>query len=266
MMLLRITGQEPQMNCLNKHSLKLHSLVVRRSGTWVALAAALFVSMPPAVAQTAPPRTLTIAGSAEVHAVPDAALVSTGVVTESETAAAALKANSATLAKVIDAIRAAGVEPKDVQTSGLALDARYYSPDKPSPGDRPRIVGYTAANEVTLRVHDLGKLGDLLDKVTVAGANRIDGINFIVSNQDRLLDQARRQAVADAKDKADLYAKAAGFTLGKVMSLTEETAAPAPRPMGPAMAVSGAAAVPVPIEAGEMTLTVRVRVTWSLAD
>jgi uncharacterized protein YggE len=252
------------MNRLNKHSLKLHALVVHRSGGWVALAAALLLSMPPAVAQTALPRTFTIAGNAEVHAVPDAALVSAGVVTESETAAAALKTNSATLAKVIDSIRAAGVEPKDVQTSGLALEARYYHPDKPSPTDRPRIIGYTAANEVTLRVRDLGKLGDLLDKVTVAGANRIEGIAFIVSNQDGLLDEARRKAVADAKDKADLYAKAAGFTLGKVMSFTEESVPP-PRPMARAMVASGAAA-PVPVEAGEMTLPVRVRVVWSLAD
>ncbi|MEA3067488.1 MAG: uncharacterized protein QOK41_895 [Sphingomonadales bacterium] len=231
----------------------------------VALTAALIVSVlsiSPASAQTAPARTLNIAGNAEVHAVPDAALVSTGVVSESETAAAALKANSAALAKVIDAIRASGVEPKDLQTSGLSLEPRYYRPDKPSATDRPRIIGYTAANEVTLRVRDLGKLGDLLDKVTVAGANRIDGIGFIVSNQESLLDEARRKAVADAKDKADLYARAAGFTLGKVMSLTEESV-PSPRPM---VARAMAASAPVPVEAGEMTLSVRVRVVWSLAD
>ena len=107
-------------------------------------------------------------------------------------------------------------------------------------------------------MRDLGKLGDLLDKVTVAGANRIEGIAFIVSNQDGLLDEARRKAVADAKDKADLYAKAAGFTLGKVMSLTEESA-PSPRRWRAAM--TAVAAAPVPVEAGEMTLSVRVR--WS---
>jgi uncharacterized protein len=264
MISIRITGREPHMHRLNKHSLKPHSLPVHRSSACVVLAAALFLSISPASAQTAPTRTLTIAGTGETHAVPDAALVSTGVVTEGETAAAALKANSAALAKVIDAIRASGVEPKDVQTSGLSLEARYYRPATSSANDRPRIIGYTAANEVTLRVLDLGKLGDLLDKVTVAGANRIDGIAFIVSNQEGLLDEARRKAVADAKDKADLYAQAAGFTLGKVMSLTEESV-PSPRPMARAMVASGAAA-PVPVEAGEMTLSVRVRVVWSLAD
>jgi uncharacterized protein len=165
---------------------------------------------------------------------------------------------------VLDAIASFGVEAKDRQTSGLSLEARSYRPEKPSATDRPRIIGYTAANEVTVRVRDLVKLGDLLDKATVAGANRIDGIEFIVSNREGLLDEARRKAVADAKDKADLYARAAGFNLGKVMSLTEENV-PAPRPMARAMAMSAAAA-PVPVEAGEMTLSVRVRVVWSLAD
>src|SRR6266851_2850227 len=147
----------------------------------LALAAALFLSVSPASAQTVPARTLNIAGIAEVHAVPDAALVAIGVVTESDTAAAALKANSAALTKVLDAIRSFGVEAKDLQTRGLSLEARYYRPDKPSPTDRPRIIGYTAADEVTVRARDLVKLGDLLDKVTVAGANRIDGIEFVVS-------------------------------------------------------------------------------------
>jgi uncharacterized protein YggE len=236
--------------------------------TSVALATALFLANSPASAQTvpaqvAPARTLNIVGIAEVHAVPDAALVAIGVVTESDTAAAALKANSAALTKVLDAIRSFGVEAKDLQTRGLSLEARYYRPDKPSPTDRPRIIGYTAADEVTVRARDLVKLGDLLDKVTVAGANRIDGIEFVVSNQEGLLDEARRKAVVDAKDRADLYARAAGFALGKVMSLTEESL-PLPRPLARAMVASEAA--PVPVAAGEMTVSVRVRVVWSLAD
>jgi hypothetical protein len=234
------------------------------SSACVALAAALILCVAPASAQTVPARTLNIVGSAQMHAAPDAALVSTGVVSESETAAAALKSNSAALAKVIDALRSAGVEPKDLQTSGLSLEPRYYRPASASAADRPRIIGYTAANQVTLRVRDPAKLGDLLDKITAAGANRIDGIEFVVSNQEARLDEARRMAVADAKDKADLYARAAGFTLGKVMNLTEEST-PSPRPMARAMS-SASGAAPVPVEAGEMTLSVRVRVVWSLAD
>jgi uncharacterized protein YggE len=251
-----ITGKEPHMHVLNR----------RLSSACIAATAALLLATSPLAAQTVPARTLTIAGNAEVHSAPDAALISAGVVTESDTAAAALKANSVAVAKVVDVIRMSGVEAKDLQTAGLALDARMYRPDKPSATDKPRIIGYTAANQLTVRVRDLGKLGDLLDKVAAAGANRIDGIQFIISDQEGLLDEARRKAVADAKAKADLYAQAAGVTLGKLMSLTEETAAPAPRPMGRAMAASPAASIPVPIEAGEMTLSVRLRVTWSLAD
>src|SRR5215469_15617933 len=215
----------------------------------LALAAALLLGALPAAAQTpstAPTRSLSVEGSAEVHVAPDTALVTSGVVTEGDTAAAALSANSAALAKVIAAIRSFGVESKDLQTSGLSLTPRYYRQEKPT--DRPRIIGYTAGNVVTARVHDLGKLGDLLDKVTLAGANRIDGIAFAVSNQEGLLDEARRRAVADARRKADLYAAAGGFTLGRILTLTEESA-PAYRPMmaraAPAAAPAG---VEVPIE------------------
>jgi uncharacterized protein len=255
--LLRIAGKESHMHPLNMRSTKIPP-----PSAWVALLAAIVLSISPLSAQTVPGRTLNIVGNADVHAAPDAGLVSIGVVSESDTAAAALKANSAALAKAIDAVRSFGLEPRDLQTGGLSLEPRYYRPDKPSATDRPRIIGYTAANEVTLRVRDLAKLGDLLDRVTVAGANRIDGIQFIVSNQGELLDEARRKAVADAKDKAELYARAAGLTLGKVMSLTEESVPSAPRPLARAMA----AAAPVPVEAGEMTLSMKVRVVWSLVD
>jgi uncharacterized protein len=232
------------------------------------LSAILALGIFPAAAQTPPARTLSVEGTAEMHIVPDTALVTTGVATDGDTAASALAANSAALAKVIEAIRAFGVESKDLQTSGLSLSPRYYRPEKPTANDKPRIIGYTAANEVTARVHDLGKLGDLLDKVTLAGANRIDGIGFVVTNQEGLLDDARRGAVADARKKAELYAAAGGFTLGKVMSLTEESA-PGYRPVVRGRMVSGATALeqaPVPVEAGEATLAVHVRVVYSLAD
>jgi uncharacterized protein YggE len=235
-----------------------------KTSAGVALLAVLVLSASPASAQTAPGRTLNIVGNGEVHATPDAALISIGVVSEGDTAAAALKTDSAVLAKVIDMVRSFGVEPKDLQTNGLSLEPRYSRPDKPGTTDRPRIIGYTVTNEATVRVRDLAKLGDLLDKVTLAGANRIDGVQFIVSNQGELLDEARQKAVADAKDKADLYARAAGVTLAKVMSLAEESAPPPPRPLARVMAA--AASAPVPVEAGEMTLSARVRVVWSLAD
>jgi hypothetical protein len=238
--------------------------------TSIVLAAILYLAVVPAsgqTAQTPPARTITIEGSAEIHVAPDMALVTTGVTTDGDTAAAALTANSTTLSKVIEAIRAVGVESKDLQTFGLALSPRYNHPSASSSNEKPRIIGYTVGNEVTARMHDLGKLGDLLDKVTLAGANRIDGIAFVVSNRDGLLDDARRRAVADAKKKADLYAGAGGFMLGKLMSLTEESTPAYPPVMGGMMrAAAPPPPVAVPVEAGEATLTARVRVVYSLAD
>lgn len=238
--------------------------------TSIVLAAILYLAVVPAAGQTAqtpPARTITVEGSAEIHVAPDMALVTTGVTTDGDTAAAALTANSTTLSKVLEAIRAFGVESKDLQTFGLALSPRYNHPSASSANEKPRIIGYTVGNEVTARMHDLGKLGDLLDKVTLAGANRIDGIAFVVSNRDGLLDDARRRAVADAKKKADLYAEAGGFMLGKLMSLTEEsTPAYAPVMGGMMRAAAAPPPVAVPVEAGEATLTARVRVVYSLAD
>jgi uncharacterized protein YggE len=238
--------------------------------TGLAFAAILCLGTLPApaqMAQTPPPRTITVEGSAEIHVAPDMALVTTGVTTDGDTAAAALTANSTALAKVIEAIRGFGVESKDLQTFGLALSPRYNHPSASSPNEKPRIIGYTVGNEVTARLHDLGKLGDLLDKATLAGANRIDGIAFVVSNRDGLLDDARRRAVVDAKKKADLYAAAGGFALGKVMTLTEESTPPY-QPIAGRMMAAAAPPPPVavPVEAGEATLTVRVRVVYSLAD
>jgi uncharacterized protein len=245
-------------------------LNTHRTKTSLVFAAILCIGTLPARAQTAqtpPPRTITVEGSAEIHVAPDMALVTTGVTSDGDTAAAALTANSTTLAKVIEAIRAFGIESKDLQTFGLALSPRFTHPSASSPNEKSRIIGYTVGNEVTARVHDLGKLGDLLDKVTLAGANRIDGIAFVVSNRDGLLDEVRRGAAADAKKKADLYAAASGVTLGKVMTLAEE-GTPAYQPMAGRMMAAAAPPPPVavPVEGGEATLTVRVRVVYSLAD
>ncbi len=223
--------------------------------------AALFLAITPALAQTAD-RTLTVFGTGEVQATPDSALVTVGVNTDAETAAGALQANSTAMTKVLDAIRAFGIDSKDVQTSGLSLDPRYSRPGTSGGGDRPRILGYTAGNEVTVRARDLSRLGNLLDRITTTGANRIAGIQFLVSNQDALLDEARRKAVADARKKAELFAQAGGFGLGEIRSLTEESTS-TPRPM---MRAAMAPATAIPVESGEVTLSARVRVVWGVTN
>jgi uncharacterized protein YggE len=123
------------------------------------------------------------------------------------------------------------------------------------------VVGYRASNRVTVRLHDVTRVAGTVDTLVAAGATDIGGINFSVSNASKLLDDAREQAVADARRKADIYARAAGVTLGAPLSISEE-GAPGPMPFRK-MAV-GMAASPAPVALGEETLQVTVSVSWAI--
>jgi uncharacterized protein YggE len=122
------------------------------------------------------------------------------------------------------------------------------------------IAGYRASNRVTVRVRDVTKAASVIDTLVGAGANEIGGINFVVSQASKLLDEARERAVADARRKAEIYARAAGVTLGAPLSISEEgNSAPAPyRRMAAGMAVSA------PVAQGEETLAVTVSVSWAI--
>ena len=238
--------------------------------TLSAAAAILAMAVLPAAAQGRDDdparRSLTILGEAEVSAAPDMALVTLGVTREAETAAAALEANSAAMRAVLDMVRAAGVEGRDVQTTGLSLQPRFVYPRQGGGGEPPRLVGYTASNQVALRLRDLSRLGALLDRLVAAGANDIRGIAFDLDDRSRLLDEARRKAVQDAKRRASLYAEAAGVRLGEITSIAEEGGPPPPRPMAARAMAAEAAASVLPVEAGDLTLRARVRMVWRIAD
>lgn len=201
-------------------------------------------------------RTVTVAASGKVSAEPDIAHISTGVLSEAETAREALQRNSAALKKVIDGLKGAGVDPKDIQTSRFSIDPRY---DQPKDGRSARITGYRVVNQVRITARDISRLGDLLDLVVTLGANQAGGIGFDVSKAETLKDEARRQAVANALRRAKLFAEAAGATVGDVLTISEE-ATPSP----PIFSGRTMAAESVPIERGSQTLEVRVQVTWTL--
>ena len=207
------------------------------------------------------PRSITVNGEGVTGARPDMALVTTGVTSQAPTAAEALSANSRDTAAVIERIKGEGVEARDIQTSGLSLQPVYVFPQDNS-GTPPRITGYTASNTVTIRVRKLDGLGGLLDKAVGAGANTINGIEFVVSRQSELLDAARKEAVNDAARKAAIFAGAAGAKLGPILRIVESGDVSSPRPMYRMRA--DAAASPVPVEAGESELKVTVGVTYAL--
>jgi len=235
------------------------SLKLRRflSGLFVLLAAGASVAAP-AFADEAPKRILSLSATGAVKAAPDEVTIATGVTSEAATAREALDKNSGAMTKVVEALKADGIEAKDIQTADFSVQPIYT---ERKDGVEPRIIGYRVTNAVRIVLHDPAKLGAILDKVVTLGANQIGAIDFDVAEPEALKDDARKAAMAQAIANAKLYAEAAGVTLGDVLSIAEEdgvyrTPYAAPRAMEAAKAV--------PIEAGTTTVEVRVHVSWEL--
>ena len=223
-------------------------------------AAAIFASVllaAPALADAVPPSMITVSGEATISVAPDQAEIEAGITSDAKTAREASDANNAAMGKLLLALKAANVEQKDIQTSRLSLQPQY-APNRPGPSP---VVGYRASNRVTVRLHDILKVASTIDMLVGAGATDIGGIGFSVSNASKLLDDARGQAVADARRKAEIYAKAAGVTLGVPLGISEEGA---PGPMPYRKMAAGIAVSPTPVAQGEETLQVTVTVSWAI--
>lgn len=229
-----------------------------------ALAAVLVLALAPAGAAYAddddrPLRTISLNASGEVAAPPDMATVMAGVVTEGPDAQTALRGNTAAVQAMFSALAEAGIEGRDMQTRSFDVSPSYTRPER---GQPPEISGYRVTNSVAVRVRDIAKLGTLLDRVVSAGANQMNGVRFEIDEPEKLMDEARRKAVAEARRKAELYATAAGVEIKRVISIAESGAAP-PQPMLRTM-VRDAAAESVPVAAGEQTVRASVTVTYEL--
>ena len=212
----------------------------------------------PAFAEADQPSFISVTGEAHLSAPPDLAQIDAGVTSEAKTAREASDANNAAMGKVLLALKSAGVDEKDYQTSRLSLQPQMSAMASGRPST---ITGYRASNRLTIRLRDVTKVATVIDTVVTAGANDVGGIHFIVSQASKLLDDAREQAVADARRKAEIYAKAAGVTLGAPISISEEGAA---QPMFRARMAAPMAASPVPIAQGEETLSITVAMTWAI--
>jgi len=205
-------------------------------------------------------RTITVSGDAEVAGKPDQARLSAGVVTQAETAAAALDANSAAMNRVFAALRMAGIPENRMQTSNFSVQPQYapYRQENPEP---QRIIGYQVSNNVTVTVDDLTKVGPTLDALVRSGANQLGGIQFTIADPKPLAERARTAAVADGASKARTLAMAAGVTLGPLMSLQETMVG---RPI-PVFAMARAvAAEATPIAEGEERVSVTVQMVYAI--
>jgi uncharacterized protein YggE len=212
---------------------------------------------------------ISISGIGEVSAAPDTAFVNSGVTSQGATAREALDANTKAMGELIETLKAAGIEARDIQTSGFSVNPNYvYSDARDANGYQlpPKINGYQVYNNVNVRVRELAKLGSVLDKAVTVGANTINGVSFSVADPSKLYDEARKAAFADAKSKAELYAGVAGEDLGSIRNISEVQGMGAPQPYMMKASADSVAAGAVPIEGGELTYSINVQVTWDFAE
>lgn len=205
--------------------------------------------------------TITVVGEGSIEGAPDMAVLSLGVTTEGATAAEAMSANTASLKIVLERMKSAGIAERDVQTSNLSLNPNWTGYDS---GATPKIAGYTASNQVMIRIRDLPRLGEVLDAAITDGANTLNGLSFGLSNPRPAMDLARAEAVADAHARATLLVEAAGAKLGKIVSISETGGYSQPAPMF--RAAGDAMPEAVPVQGGEVATLANVTVVYEIVQ
>jgi uncharacterized protein YggE len=202
---------------------------------------------------------LDIVAEGEVQRVPDVAVIGAGVVTQAQTAGAAMAENASRMAATIAALRKAGVADRDIQSSNISLTPQYrYGENMP-----PVLTGYQASNQVNVRFRDIRRSGAILDTLVAAGANQINGPNLMIEKPEAALDEARQAAVAKARARATLYAGASGLQVFRIISISEQGYSPPPP--SPVMAMSRMEkSADTPVQPGEQTLSIAVSVSFEL--
>lgn len=213
-------------------------------------------------AQAQAPR-IIVAGEGEATLKPDMALLSLSVMREAATARDAMTANNEAMAQVIAAMKEAGVAERDLQTSGIQINPRYNYTNKPDGSQEAQLVAYQVTNTISVRVRELAKTGDLIDKAVTLGVNQGGNITFTNEDSAPATTEARKKAVADAMEKAKTLAEAAGVTLGRVIEMSEMNYTQPPMPIE-AKAFARDAGAAAPIEAGENAYRVQVNMTFEL--
>lgn len=207
-------------------------------------------------------RTISVSGKGIVSMAPDRATVQLGVEAQERTAREALSSNSQLMRQVLDVLIKEGVAKSDMQTTQISLFPRF---ENRSSNRSPTVVGYNAQNTVSITVNDISSLGSVLDKVSEAGGNRIHSISFGLKDREAPTNEARRKAVKEAMETAQLYAETAGVELGEVLSISELPAGDSPRGNFP-MARAESMAMDVPIAEGELTISAQVHLVFSIGD
>jgi|HubBroStandDraft_6_1064221.scaffolds.fasta_scaffold129977_2 uncharacterized protein YggE len=220
-----------------------------------ALAAPVEAQQPQSDRQT----NIVVSGEGRISAAPDYAEITAGVTTKAKTAKEATDANAKLMAAVIAALRDGGTAQKDIATTQFSVQPVYTTQSN----TEPKLTGFSAFNQVAVTIRQMDKVGDIADRMVTAGATNIGNLVFLHWDASKLLDQAREAAVADARRKAELYARAAGVTLGRVVRINENST------YTPYAAMDGmfrAKTVATPIASGEDTLRVEISVGFDVAQ
>ena len=211
---------------------------------------------------------ISVSGTSKTSVAPDLAILNLGVLRQAKTARAALDANNAAMKEVLAAMKKVGIEDRDLQTSNFSIRPRYdhHRPKKGEIQKPPRIVGYNVSNNLTVRLRDLSKIGELLDVSVTLGVNNGGNINFTNEDPKAAISIARAKAMKDALTKATILTDAASVQLGDIISINENFSAPRPISMarGKMMMAEAMVADSVPISAGENTYSVTVNVQWEI--
>jgi uncharacterized protein len=205
--------------------------------------------------------TLNLSASGEVMAAPDKATITLGVQTEAASAAKALSANAEQMTQVMAALKRGGIAERDIQTAQLTVNPKYaYEPNQP-----PRLTGYEASNQVAITVRDLKRLGPTVDAAVGAGATNVNSIVFGLIDPTAAQNAARLEAVKALQAQADLYAKAVGHPVLRLVSLSEGPAFSPPMPMQEVMVTAAKRMAATPVSVGEMVVRIQVTGLYELA-
>ena len=211
--------------------------------------------------QTSTLTQLNLSAEGVVKAAPDMAMITFGVLNQAKNAKSAMAANSERMNAVFAALKAQGITEKNIQTTGISLNAQYAYPANHG----PVLKGYQASNQVSVRVEDLKNLGGSIDAVIAAGINQVDGISFGLKDPSKSQDEARRQAVATLMGRARLYADSLGLKIKRVANVTEGGGyQPQPMNMPMARMSMAAEAAPTPVAPGEMSINMTISATFDL--
>jgi uncharacterized protein len=207
-------------------------------------------------------RTISLSGHGEVRAVPDLAVINMGVMSSAPSAREALDANTKAMTDLMAVLSATKIDRKDIATSNFSVNPRLdYGQNN---GQPPKVLGYDVSNTVSVTLHQLDQIGNLLDKAVSSGSNQINGISFSIANPQSAMDEARKAAVTDAKRKADLYTAATSVSLGNVISISEGGAYQPPQPMMMQAKAASSDGASVPIAQGEQVIAVDVNMVWEI--